>query len=174
MATGSSTLNSLIYKKAIFFIFSLCIFIFPELTMVIMASGPRLHQPAINFMEMPSPSAPIVNSQHHSTGTIGSHHTNTTGCLSCAPALCSPATGLFPDHDEWTRTPFREAAWLSGAHTFPLENGEKNISHQTDCHCVLHSPAQGQQHVPLPAPCLPGSSQLSLVPSIFPWEKQKY
>lgn len=55
--------------------------------MVIMASGPNLHQPAINFMEMPSPSAPIVNSQHHSTETIGSHHTNTTGCLSYATAL---------------------------------------------------------------------------------------
>lgn len=100
MATASPTLNPLIYKKAIFFIFSLCIFIFPELTMVIMASGPNLHQPAINFMEMPSPSVPIVNSQHHSTETVGSHHANTTGRLSCATALCNPAADLFPDHDK--------------------------------------------------------------------------
>lgn len=107
--------------------------------MVIMASGPNLHQPAINFMEMPSPSAPIVNSQHHSTETIGSHHANTTGRLSCATALCNPAADLFPDHDKWTGSPFREAAGLCGAPNFLLENGEQNVSHQTDCHCVLHT-----------------------------------
>lgn len=93
--------------------------------MVIMASGPNLHQPAINFMEMPSPSVSIVNSQHHSTETIGSHHTNTTGCLGCATALCNPATELFPDPDKWTGSPFREAAWLCGAPNFLLEMGNK-------------------------------------------------
>lgn len=93
--------------------------------MVIMASGPKLHQPAINFIEMPSPSAPIVNSQHHSTETKGSHHTNTTGCLSCATALCNPATDLFPDHDKRTRTPFREAAWLCCALSSTWKMGNK-------------------------------------------------
>lgn len=111
--------------------------------MVIMASGPNLHQPAINFMEMLSPSAPIVDSQHHSTETIGSHHANATRRLSCATALCNPAADLFPDHDEWAGTPFREAAGLCSAPNFLLENGEQNVSHQTDCHCVLHTWAHG-------------------------------
>lgn len=93
--------------------------------MVIMASGPNLHQPAINFVEMPSPSVSIVSSQHHSTETGGSHHPNTTGCLGCATALCNPATELFPDPDKWTGTPFREAAWLCGVPYFLLELGNK-------------------------------------------------
>lgn len=39
--------------------------------MAVMAPGPHLHQPVINCTEMPSPSAPIVNGQHHSVQIMG-------------------------------------------------------------------------------------------------------